>query len=153
MENIVGAALSIAGSDMANLQLAYDDDLRIAAQQGFQADFLRFFDIVRGAECACGAAAKSGEPVVVRDVRTSAIFQGRRSLPVMLEAGALAVVSMPIVGRTRLLGMLSTHWRAPRTPDLAKLKRLEWLAQQAARILEGTASPLTVRGLEMLARH
>ena len=137
---------------MGNLQLREGETLRIAAQFGFAADFLQFFSIVEDTDCACGAAMKSAAMTVVDDVRTSPIFCGKSTLPPMLQAGALAVVSIPIISRSRLLGMLSVHRHEPGIPDVGKLKRLQWLAGEAARILDGTAPALTLRGIEILAR-
>lgn len=152
-QDIVQAALAITGSHMANFQLADCGELRIVAQHGFERDFLDFFAVVQDDDCACGVALKSLVPIVVEDVRSDPIFAGKASRAAVLDAGALSVVSVPILERGgRLIGMLSTHRRTAGRPLPAKLKRLEWLSQQAGRIVEGTASPLMIRGIEMLAR-
>lgn len=152
LNTVVHAALALARADMANLQLVQAGRLVVAAHHGFKPDFLKFFDVVEGDDCACGSALRSLATTVVHDVRTSPIFFGKPSMKPVLEAGVLSVVSTPIIGRTRLLGMLSTHRRSVGAPDLGRLKRLEWLANQAARILEGSASGVIVQGIESLAR-
>ena len=52
----------------------------------------------------------------------------------------------------RRLGMLSTHRRIIASPPPAELARLHWLGREAAAILEGTASGLSLRALDVLAR-
>jgi len=47
---------------------------------------------------------------------------------------------------------VTPHRRTTGRPDAAALRRLEWLAGQAAHVIEGTASMSLVRGLELLAR-
>jgi hypothetical protein len=92
-------------------------------------------------------------PIFPQDVRTSPIFAGKPSLNVMLDAGSLSVVSMPIVSRASgVLGMLSPHRRSVGRPKPAELNRLEWLARQAAEILEGSGSPFSIRSVEIVAR-
>src|SRR5260370_1233293 len=136
LRDVVQAAITIAGADMANIQLVEGGDLRLAASHGFKPDFLTFFAVVRDAESACGAALEAGVATVVDDVRTSPIFAGKPSLDVMLDAGSLSVVSMPIASRTgRLLGMLSPHRRTVGRPEPSEMVRLEWLARQTAELL------------------
>jgi hypothetical protein len=53
--------------------------LTIAAQRGFEDPFLNFFASVRDDPSACAAAMRSGERVIVEDVRESEIFAGQPS--------------------------------------------------------------------------
>lgn len=152
LPTVLRAALNLTGADMGSLQVAFGHRLRLAASHGFGEAFQTFFEHVEDDGCACGVALASGEPVIVEDVRSSPIFAGRPSREVLLAAGALSVVSMPIKANGRTLGMLSTHRRLVRTPEPAELDRLRWLGREAAGILEGTASGLSWRAIEVLAR-
>lgn len=124
LEPLLSRAIEARGADMGTLQVLdrAEGALTIKAQRGFKRPFLDFFAAVHGGRgAACGAALRTGAPVFVDDVRTSPIFEGTPALRIMIEAGALAVQSIPLVGPSgELLGMLSTHHRkpAPRsTPD------------------------------------
>jgi hypothetical protein len=153
LSHLVQAAINVTNADGATMQLLTNGGLQLVASRGFKRDFLEFFDIVRANESACGAALAQRAPVIVDDVRTSEVFVGKPSLLPMLDAGSLSCVSIPIVSRRgALLGMMSPHRRTVGRPAAGELKRLEWLAEQAAALLDGTASLSTVRGLEILAR-
>jgi len=87
---ITKTAVAISEADKGNLQL-YDHtsgSLTIAAQQGFQADFLKFFDSVRGNDTACGVAMGTAKQIIVDDVLTSAIFAGQTAQKVLLDRGS-----------------------------------------------------------------
>jgi PAS domain S-box-containing protein len=77
------------------------------------------------------------ERVVITDVETSPLFVGTPSLSVIRNAGVRAVQSTPIVSRTgELLGILTTQWDVPYSPDEHDLRRIDLLARQAADMIE-----------------
>jgi hypothetical protein len=138
LTDIVEAAISITGADKGNLQLRDDRSgaLTISAQSGFDAAFL-FFERVTDQHAACGAAAASGERVVIEDVRQSGVFAGTAALKVLLMADVQAVQSTPLVsGRGKLLGMISTHYKDPYRPTDRQLMFMDMLARQAADYIE-----------------
>ena len=150
--DIAQAAMAVTRGDMATVQIVSREGLKLAGSRGIKPDVARYFDIVRADECSCGRVLQTREPVIVDDVRSSPLFVGAARAKV-LEAGTLSVVSMPILSRQgRLLGVVTPHRRTTGRPDAAALRRLEWLAGQAAHVIEGTASMSLVRGLELLAR-
>src|SRR6516162_7383981 len=130
----------ILGADMGNLQLIDDasGSLVIAAQRGCNERFLRFFGSVAVDEkSACAAALASGRRIIVEDVTKSAIFASHPARAVMVQAGAQAVQSTPLVSSARVtLGMISTHFRRPHRPDDRELQLIDLLARQAANYLE-----------------
>jgi len=136
---ITKTAVAISEADKGNLQL-YDHtsgSLTIAAQQGFQADFLKFFDSVRGNDTACGVAMGTAKQIIVDDVLTSAIFAGQTAQKVLLDAGVRAVVSTPLMSsKERPLGVLSTHFTRPGHPSEHQLEPINILIRQAADYLE-----------------
>jgi GAF domain-containing protein len=152
LSTLLQAAINLTNADMGTLQIALGRRLRLAATRGFSDDFGRFFAIVEDENCACGVAMASGAPVIVEDVRASPIFAGKHAGDVMLTAGAQSVISIPIRLDGRLLGMLSTHRRVIKVPDHAELDRLRWISREAAGVLEGTATGLSWRAIELLAR-
>ena len=135
---ILDAAIEITGADLGNIQLLDETTgaLSIAVQHGFGQEFLDFCNSVHGGMAACGTAMERGRRIIVEDVASDPIFPGP-AREVMLRAGALAVQSTPLVGRSgELLGMLSTHYRSCRRPDERDLQRLDLLARQAAELIE-----------------
>ncbi len=141
LDNIIDAAIAITNADMGNIQILDRDSgqLKIVAQRGFERPFMHYFDSVAGGIGACGTAMILRERVVVEDVTRDPIFAGTPELDVILAAGVRAVQSTPLLSRNgRLLGMFSTHYRAPRRPDERELKLIDLLARQTADIIERT---------------
>jgi signal transduction histidine kinase/CheY-like chemotaxis protein len=139
LQQIVAAAITLAGADKGNVQL-FDRDtgtLAIAAQQGFEEPFLTFFAQVRDDASAFTAATQSNTQAIVEDVTTSEIFMGQPSQKVMIDAGARAVISTPLIASDgTLLGIVSTHFSAPHRPTDGELHFLGLLARQSADYLE-----------------
>jgi PAS domain S-box-containing protein len=136
---VVDTAIAVTGADKGNLQLLDPTTrvLTIAAQRGFEDSFLNFFASVRDDASACAAAMRSGERVVVEDVRESEIFNGQASKDVLIEAGVCAVTSTPLVAITgNLLGIISTHFVTPHRPSERELHLTDLLARQTADYLE-----------------
>jgi len=135
--DVLDAALEITGARMGNVQLLDHGALKIVAQRGFHAPFLEFFAEVRHGPASCGEAMRRGERVLVEDITSSPIFANSRALEVLLEAGARAVQSTPIVNHSgALVGMFSTHFCEPHRPDPRELRLLDLLARQAGAFIE-----------------
>ena len=136
---IVDAAIAIMEADKGNIQLLdpVSGGSVIAAQRGFEAPFLNFFERLRKDDSSCGAAMRSGGRVIIEDVLESGIFIGQPSLDVVLEAGVRSVASTPLVSSSgTLLGMISTHWPRPHRPNERQLGFLDLLVRQSADYLE-----------------
>jgi len=105
--------MDITGASMGNVQMtdASARNLRIAAQRGFQADFLKTFAIVRPDDgSACGRSMKERSTIVLEDVRQDANFAPY--IDVAERAGFRAVQSTPLIAMSgALIGVLSTHFR------------------------------------------
>jgi CheY-like chemotaxis protein len=140
-EDILLEALAITGADKGNLQLADGaaNALRIVASRGLDARFLKSFALVRrGGDSVYAAAFKLGARVVVPDLLKSACFANTPSGRALREAGIRAVQSTPFFGRGGgLLGLISTHWTRPWSPEEGQLQRLDALARRAAQEMEG----------------
>ncbi|MFG2007025.1 GAF domain-containing protein [Spirillospora sp. NPDC048911] len=116
LDDALDTALRHSSAVMGNVQLmdASVEGLRIVAQRGFHDPFLTHFDVVRDRSSACGRALLTGVPTMIDDVATSRVFAGTEGREVMLEAGALAVQSMPMLDKGgRPLGVLSLHYGEP----------------------------------------
>lgn len=135
---IISAVIEITGADMGNIQLLEEGQLRIAAHRGFDAPFLNYFERIReGAATACGAAFETRQRVIVEDVANSTMFSDGPTLGILLDAGVRSVQSTPLITRGGdLIGMLSTHYRAPTQPTERDLRLLDILARQTADLIE-----------------
>ena len=137
LQEVMDAAVAIAGAERGTLQLLEGDSLRIVAHHGHQPPFLDYFANAENRASVCGAALQRGERVVVPDVEASALFAGTPSLPVLRQAGVRAVQSTPMVSRAgALLGILTTQWDRPHLPDEHALWRIDLLSRQAADLIE-----------------
>lgn len=155
LEQIVDAAIAISRADFGNIQLLdHGSGLKIAAQRGFPQWYLDFWNQVTDGNGSCGSALAAGQRVIIPDVEQSPVFAGKPELEMQRRAGVRAVQSTPVVSRAgKVLGMFSTHFRKPHTPDEHALKLLDLLARQAADIIERAQTGQALRAAkEDLAR-
>lgn len=142
LDEIVSAAVAITGANFGSIQL-FDPEtgsLDLVAQRGFEPWWVDHWRHVSNGEGACGAAIERSERVIVEDIETSPIFVGTPALEIQRRAGVRAVQSTPLLSRSgRLLGMFSTHWKAPGRPSERTLRLLDLLARQASDIITDRA--------------
>jgi GAF domain-containing protein len=82
-------------------------------------------------------ALHTDQRLVVEDVEASAHMAGSRDLEKYRRCGIRAVQSTPLRARSgRLIGMISTHWHAPRRIADADLQLFDVLARQLADLIE-----------------
>ena len=156
LNEVVETAIAISGADKGNLQMfdAGSGTLTIAAQRGFNAPFLKYFEHVGDNASACAAAMRSGERVIVEDVTPSDIFAGQPSQQVLLDAGVRAVISVPLTSSGgNLLGMLSTHFGQPHRPSDRELRLIDLLGRQTADYLQRKRAEETERTLVHEIQH
>src|SRR5262245_38002376 len=140
LDAILETAIALSGADRGNVQLfdMQSGVVKIAAHRGFEAPFLTFFASVSSDDAAaCATAMRSMQRIVIEDVTQSDVFAGQPSLSVLLDAGVRAVQSTPLVSSAgHILGMVSTHFGAPRRLSERELRLLDLLARQAADYIE-----------------
>lgn len=138
LANALWKAVATEGADMGNVQLfeRRTGELRIAAQCGFGLDFLDHFAVVRREDgSVCGRAMIDGGTVAVADVTTDPLFVPHRAIA--RSARFRAVQSTPLLARNgRFVGMLSMHFRRPRSLSRAALQRTEHEARRVAALIE-----------------
>jgi hypothetical protein len=82
---------------------------------------------------------KEHRPVIVQDIIGSPILVQTPGLEILLNAGIRSVKSTPLIGRTvQLLGMLSVHFRQPRS-HLRDFTRLQRVASAVAALIDGSS--------------
>ena len=138
LDQVLDRAIRATRADLGNIQILdrSADALRIIAQRGFRQPFLDFFSVVSLRESACGAALQSHLRTVVADVTMSPLYTPA-ARQAMLDAGARACQSTPIMLRGEVVGMISTHFRTTHIPSPREFKRVDALAREAASIIDG----------------
>ena len=102
---------------------------------------------------ACGTALRDAQRVIVEDVTKSPIFIGSQALKVMLDAGARAVQSTPLIDQSgQVLGIFSTHYRTARRPCESELRTLDVLARLAAELIKRKQAEDALRHSEQRLR-
>jgi DNA-binding NarL/FixJ family response regulator len=118
-------------ADFGNVQLFDPTNrvLRIVAQQGFEAEFLNYFDTVTCDQSyACSTAMSARPRMVVADVASEPLFSSD-SRGVLLRANVQSVQSTPLIdSKGRLFGMVSTHYRQRGGPMPHMWKHVDELA-------------------------
>ncbi|MFC0006539.1 SpoIIE family protein phosphatase [Micromonospora siamensis] len=130
----IAQARSATGADGAVLFLADDDDLVIAAGEGYPPDLAPLgarFPIA--GETPAGLAARNRQSVWVTDegVRDSCFPSVRRE-----RTGYSSLVALPLVAHDRVLGVLGISFRAPRECSGVEQLYLLVLADQVAVTLD-----------------
>ena len=141
LSGLLDAALSRSHADIGNTQLVDPDrhGLYIAAQRGFEREFLDFFEWVSDDGSACATAAHHGTKVMVPDVARSPLYTDE-SRDAMLGARSNAVQSIPLVSSAgHLLGVFSCHYLRPGRPSDDDAPLLDALTRAAVRALEWKA--------------
>ncbi|HLT37757.1 MAG TPA: GAF domain-containing protein, partial [Enhygromyxa sp.] len=134
LDEVLHAAIAMLGADRGDIKLfdAEHGVLRLAAQQGFDIEFLDHFELVPlHAPSSCARALARGARVLIEDVRTHGDYKDQLELCEL--GGFLSVQSTPLVSRDgRSLGVLSTHFRQPCRPSDRELRMLDLYARHAA---------------------
>jgi PAS domain S-box-containing protein len=137
---ILDAAIAVMRSDMGSMQLLYPEKnaLRLLVWNGFDPASASFWEWVRlDSATTCGVALRTQERVIVPDIETCDFMAGTEDLEVSRQSGIRAVQSTPLIARDgRLLGMISTHWRAPHQSAKRDLRLLDVLARFATDLME-----------------
>src|SRR5262245_31437829 len=140
--------LQLTGAALGNVQLMDGESgfLTIAAQRGFNDEFLDFFRRVNADHSsACGRALRQQRAIVIRDVKADEDFAP--CLAIAERAGFRSVQSTPIVSSSGVvLGILSTHFPVPHQPNEREMDAVRSLASLAATaITRVRARPETIK--------
>lgn len=147
LDEMLEGTISLLDGDKGNIQLLDDGLLRIVAEDGFDHDFLDFFDGASpGEDAACGRALRTHEVVVIEDVETDEAYAPL--LSAARSAGYRAVTSAPLIGsEDMVLGVLSVHFGSPHRPGAQELDRLRLYARLAASFIERQRATVPLREL------
>jgi PAS domain S-box-containing protein len=138
LQDVLENAIVTVGADFGNIQLynAKIEALEIVAQRGFRQDFLEYFRTVRIDEgSACAQAMQNGQRIIIEDVNLDPSYEPHRQIAA--TAGYRAVQSTPLKTHDgAILGMLSTHFRAPHRVSDRDQRLLDLYARHAADLIE-----------------
>jgi PAS domain S-box-containing protein len=157
-EQILDSTIAILRADFGSIQLfdperGTNGELRLLNHGGIHAEVAKIWEWVSPAtRTTCGEALRTGQRVIVPDVRDCAFMSRSDDLDEYLAAGILAVQSTPLVSRSgALLGMISTHWRKPYELSQSESRTLDILARLAADSIERSRADENLRkALEQL---
>jgi GAF domain-containing protein len=139
LDAIVAAATIVGAADACELQLhdPHSGALHLVRRRGLSDEFLRYFASPgRAGRTACGIALATGEPVIVNEVRRSAVYAGTQSLPVLLAAGIRALQSHPLRDEAGVtIAVLTLYYRTAK-PGSGQPELVAWWA---ARVLDRAA--------------
>jgi hypothetical protein len=149
-QKIVQAAVRIMSSDFASLHMflpgrGKEGELYLLASHGFDRHSARDW-VSWDSTCSAGMALRSRERVILPAFKHCNELAGAVDLDSYLKSGIKAAQSTPLVSRSgSVVGMISTHWKAPYTPTERELRMLDLLARQAADFIDRTQTERALR--------
>jgi PAS domain S-box-containing protein len=139
LNELLDTAIAISHADFGHVQILDPTSahLEVVAHRNLPDWWLDYWKGVPTGHGILGAALNVGERVVVEDVTQSPVFVGTESLDIQLRAGIRAVQSTPLISRAgALIGMFTTHWKAPHRIPEQTLRLLDLLSRRAADLIE-----------------
>jgi PAS domain S-box-containing protein len=154
---LLDAAVALLRSDAGSLQMLDPGGtrLRLLASRGFAPESDAFWQRVEvGAGSTCGQALRRGTRVVVPDSEACDFMRGTPDLQEYRRSGLRAAQTTPLIARDgRLIGMLSTLWRAVHEPAVGEFALFDVLARQAADLIERAQVEAALRASEERIRQ
>jgi GAF domain-containing protein len=142
-EKIVDVAVALMRSDYASLQMLVPErgtggELRLLAFRGFNPEAAKFWEWVRAdSQSTCGIALRATQRVVAPDIARCDFMAGSEDQQVYLQTGIHACQTTPLIAHTgNVVGMIYTHWRAPRQLSEKNFRQFDILARQAADLIQ-----------------
>jgi two-component system, chemotaxis family, CheB/CheR fusion protein len=138
VDEILNAAVELQESDMGDVQLVTADrtGLEILASRGLPESYLDALRVVKIEEDpVSGRAVREKRRITVSDVDSEAAIPVYRGLAA--AAGFSAVQATPLISHNgRILGVLTTHYRRPRSLSEHDEHLLDLLAQHVASLID-----------------
>jgi len=143
IQTILDDVIAFHEAQFGNVQLPVGDHLVIAAQRGFDREFLQTFRrVIKDDGCACGRALQLGQPIVIADVEKDPDYAPY--CDAAKSAGYRSVQSTPFITEDGILiGITSVHFAAPGGPTRSEGGAFHLYstvaAEQAYHLLGGVA--------------
>ena len=137
LKQVLDATIELQRADFGCVQIynRVSRKLEIVAHRGFDVTLLdRINNVELEQSAASGRALARRERVIVEDVDVDLLYAPLRDIAA--QVGFRAVQSTPLLDRNHeLLGVLSTHFRAPHRPSDRDLRLTDLYARQAADVI------------------
>jgi GAF domain-containing protein len=143
IQTILDDVIAFHEAQFGNVQLPVGDHLVIAAQRGFDREFLQTFRrVIKDDGCACGRALQLGQPIVIADVEKDPDYAPY--CDAAKSAGYRSVQSTPFITQDgKLVAIVSVHFEAPGGPTRSEGGAFNLYtnvaAEQAYELLGGVA--------------
>lgn len=141
VQTILDDVIAFHGAQYGNVQLPVGDHLVMAAQRGFDREFLQTFRRVKKDDgCACGRALQLGQSIVIADVDKDLDYAPY--CHAAKSAGYRSVQSTPFITQDgKLIAIVSVHFAAPGGPSRSEAFHLysNVAAEQACELLGSVA--------------
>jgi PAS domain S-box-containing protein len=138
LNEMLAAVTELLGAEKGYIQLLDDSGskLVIAAQLGFEDDFLALFSEVRVTDdFACARALRSGQRVVIEDVESDGAYAPFRANA--QAAGVRSVIATPLIDALGIpLGVASSHFQSAHRPTEQVLNRLDLYLRLASDFIQ-----------------
>ncbi len=137
LNEILQTVIAMEGTDMGLLSLwdSEQDRLEVGASLGFSPEFLLTIADLPSGFGACDICFREKRHVIVEDVGTDPRFS--QSHEAARAAGIKAIHSTPLITRSgEVVGVLSVHFRTPRSPSDREVHVIDLYARQAVDFIE-----------------
>lgn len=131
---IVHTALKLTGCPAGSLAIYRQEtgEFELAASSGFSQEFSRVCRWRRRAGGLTDYIIRHGHPVIIPDVSLHPTFDN----PVLLREGIKSLISIPLISRNKVIGLLYADDFRPRNFSAQETAALSLLATQAAVAIE-----------------
>jgi PAS domain S-box-containing protein len=151
-DDIIDAAMRLADADAASIQFLdpASGRLHLIASRNIHPESAAFWRDMDGCYAStCGRAMRTHGRVAVEDTEADPEMAGSGDLEEYRRSGIRAVQSTPLrAGSGRVVGLISTHWHAPRRLTEQDFTLFDVLARQLADLVERAQTEETLRGTE-----
>ncbi|HEU4551491.1 MAG TPA: PAS domain S-box protein, partial [Chitinophaga sp.] len=137
-QRIIDAVIAITRSDAASIQMLYPEkeQLHLLAYKGFDEAAADYWKWVPAGGSVYGIAFAEGQQVI-KDIEAGSAGLGKEDLKHYRRLGFHTVQATPLISRKgKLVGVISSHWRAHYKPTETVQRLLDVVARQAADLME-----------------
>lgn len=137
LDEIIETVIKITNADMGSIHLIDEPSgqISIMSNYGFDQSFVDIFNKIHDGQKLNGFMMR--ERISIEDIETSPEFMLNPNVQYILSLGIRSLQFTPLISRSgQLLGLLSTHYKAPHRLEEREIILLDMLARLIADITE-----------------